>query len=565
MRTLNSDGQRRRALGIYYTPRHVADSLASWALRDPRDSVLEPSFGGCALIEAAISRLGALGCPAPGERVRGFDVDEDAFTHLGRVVPAAFIKKHFANCDFLTGEPGTPYSPVTAILSNPPFVPYHRMSIEQRQTVAAWRRRHVPAFPMTASLWAYFLAHSLSFLAPLGRLAFVLPSSVVTADYSKPLIDHLRRRFERLAIVRLNEQLFLNVGAEERAVIILADGYDPLGSAASAIISIGLDSTSELHRVVEELRCRKEPAFVAPILTATAKSGLDTLKRRGTACPLGEIATVLIGEVIGDTRFFVKSVPEWKELGISTRDLSPIVTRTRQVPGLRLSRCDLDAGGGIVPKLLTPRDGTLASPVAAYLAAYPATVLAANCTFAKRHPWYRVSYNTDAAAFIGSLSHTGPRIVLNSSKITCANGLYKLVPSGSNPSWRAAVAASALSTVTQLSAELTARARGAGALKLEPSDVRRLLIPTTYLSLGASESRELIGGTDDLLRRGRRDLAEALVDDVLLIRPGVLTRTQVADLRAQLAIFRHRRLLGRTKQAVLQLGAGKSNSRAELR
>src|SRR5579885_2176379 len=140
MRTLNSDGQRRRALGIYYTPRHVADSLASWALRDPRDSVLEPSFGGCALIEAAISRLGALGCPAPGERVRGFDVDEDAFTHLGRIVPAAFIKKHFANCDFLTGEPGTPYSPVTAILSNPPFVPSrneHRTATDGRCLAAS--------------------------------------------------------------------------------------------------------------------------------------------------------------------------------------------------------------------------------------------------------------------------------------------------------------------------------------------------------------------------------------------------------------------------------------------
>lgn len=54
----NADRYRRRSLGIYYTPRNAADLLAAWAIRNPADTVLEPSFGGCSLLAAASDTLG---------------------------------------------------------------------------------------------------------------------------------------------------------------------------------------------------------------------------------------------------------------------------------------------------------------------------------------------------------------------------------------------------------------------------------------------------------------------------------------------------------------------------
>ena len=203
---------------------------------------------------------------------------------------------------------------------------------------------------------------------------------------------------------------------------------------------------------------------------------------------------------------------------------------------------DLKPGKPAVPLLLRPDRARLTKHVAQYLTGYPNDAIAANCTFGKRHPWYKVSYDCSANGFIGSLSHQAPRVVLNSLKLSCANGLYKLT-AANGLKWRDSFAAAALSTVTQISAELLARPRGAGALKLEPSDATRLLLPVPYQNLDAKACRELVNRTDTLLRGGQSDVARDLVDEMLLIAHSVLTRSQLSELRTELEIIRSERLI----------------------
>ena len=66
-----ADVARRRSLGVYYTPRSAASLLARWAIRWGDDTVLEPSFGGCTILEAAVKRLRSLGCAAPADQLFG--------------------------------------------------------------------------------------------------------------------------------------------------------------------------------------------------------------------------------------------------------------------------------------------------------------------------------------------------------------------------------------------------------------------------------------------------------------------------------------------------------------
>jgi adenine-specific DNA-methyltransferase len=78
--------ERRRSLGIYYTPQSAARVMAEWAIREPTDTVLEPSFGGCAILQAGVWRLHQLGCERPAKQLLGFDVDRAAFAHLERLL-----------------------------------------------------------------------------------------------------------------------------------------------------------------------------------------------------------------------------------------------------------------------------------------------------------------------------------------------------------------------------------------------------------------------------------------------------------------------------------------------
>ena len=52
------EGNKLKKLrGGYYTPKPIADFISKWAIRNPNDSVLEPSCGNGIFIESLIKRF----------------------------------------------------------------------------------------------------------------------------------------------------------------------------------------------------------------------------------------------------------------------------------------------------------------------------------------------------------------------------------------------------------------------------------------------------------------------------------------------------------------------------
>ena len=80
-------------------------------------------------------------------------------------------------------------------------------------------------FEGRAALWLHFVFHSMQFLEIGGRLGFVLPQSLLFADYSNSLKSALSQMFERVFIVCIDEQLFKSTGSEEKTAVLLAEGY----------------------------------------------------------------------------------------------------------------------------------------------------------------------------------------------------------------------------------------------------------------------------------------------------------------------------------------------------
>jgi len=534
-----SEERRRRSLGIYYTPPTAAQILARWAIRKRSDTVLEPSFGGCALLEAAVDRLRELGSKEPSTQLCGYDVDIGAFGYLYRLLGRNLERDgRFLRSDFLLTDPRSAAS-VSTVIANPPFVSWHRMNVGQRDIVRRWRHRYGPTFPMTASLWAYFIVHSTQFLAPRGRLAFVLPASSLTADYGRAVLDVLARRFRRVHLFRLNEQLFIQAGAQERTVLVLAESRRAAEGTPGPLYDRTVASLLELEEIIASSgSAESEPNCVND---SAAASTLNCLLQKGNLCELGSIARISIGEVVGDTRFFVKTTSEWESIGIDSQGFPPLLTGVKQVAGLRVGAADVRSRYSAVPRLLVASTSRAASKVDKYLRTYPNAARLTNVTFAKRSPWHAVSYDTTAKAFMGSISHDGPRILLNVSKVSCANGLYKL-RAMAGTQWRPALALAAMSTITRLSAELRARALGSGGLKLEPSDVRALAIPQSFLEMPKPETTALIVKIDQLLRAGEKDAAVRLVDLRLLISTGLIKPTELRELKGYVDELRHVRV-----------------------
>jgi adenine-specific DNA-methyltransferase len=507
----------RRALGIYYTPPEAATLLACWAIRGSEETVLEPSFGGCALLSAATEVFRSLGNREPSSRFLGYDVDPSAFGHLSRL-GLRQERGRFHLADFLASEPA---EAVDAVLANPPFVSYHRMTKPQREQVVAWRKKYSPSLNQRASLWAYFLLHSMHFLREGGRMAFVLPNAIESADYASAIIEHIRRHFAAAQVLNLSEQLFIQEGAEERVSILLLENF-----RCQPRIDKGEFTTFRVKEIAD-VRLDENGAVLAP----QASSGRDLaitalMELTSAARALGTAANVEIGEVVGNTRFFARDREDWFAAGIKSRYLSPLLTRSAQVRGLS---AEPEVAADALPLLLMPPAGYRQAELSKYLATMTKKRIAANSTFAKRTHWYRCSYDVGADAFIASLAHQFPRVIGNAARISCANSLYKIKVKD-EPTLAPWLAIISLTTLFRLSAEVYGRTRGSGAIKLEPSDVRRLLIPSRLPELDVAAFHALWKSIDACVRSQRFTEAFKLADESIYLAPGLISRSELEHL-----------------------------------
>lgn len=521
-----SERERRRALGIYYTPPEAARLLASWAIQSKDDRILEPSFGGCSMLAAAVSVLKTLGCRSPSEQLYGFDVDAAAFGHLADL-GLDNVTGNFKQQDFLQSKAND--LKVNAVLANPPFISYHRLTASQRQISDDLRQRYLPALPRLASFWAFFLLHSMTFLRTGGRMAFVLPNAVSTADYSRPLLAYLSTKFEHIELVQVSERLFIQAGTDERISLLLLRNYAPDGQSHPRPIRY-----KDVVNINELASNGAQSIFSANPEACTLRENATTALTTLIGPVLRELATVAsvqIGEVIGDIDFFVQPMKEWRKFGIGPNHLVPLLTRSAQVKGLFVPHTGVDKAH-TVPYLLLPPERRQPQAIADYIGQYDVEAIAANRTFGKRTPWYRCSYETTANAFIGSMSHDYPRIIGNDPKVSCSNAFYKIKTNTDNAEVSDWLPILSLTTPLRLSAELLGRVRGSGGIKLEPSDVRRLLIPTTLPSLPQEELDVLRNKLSRLVQVGEIDAAEQLANSEVYIKSKIISAQTMSQLRA---------------------------------
>lgn len=105
--------------GGYYTPKDVARFVCEWAITSKTVTVLEPSCGDGAFIEASVNRLRDLGADAPFNQITGIELyaeeAEKAASKGGNIICGDFFSKCRA---------GIGSNRYDAIVGNPPFIRY---------------------------------------------------------------------------------------------------------------------------------------------------------------------------------------------------------------------------------------------------------------------------------------------------------------------------------------------------------------------------------------------------------------------------------------------------------
>lgn len=537
----------RKLLGKFYTPDGVARAMASWAIRSSEDRVLDPSYGGCAFVAAARARLQSLGGRNVATRLFGVDVDPEAIGYLDGVLPAPRPVGHFLREDFLTIDPRTFGRPMAAVVGNPPYVRHHALSADQlivaRRTLSETLR-----LSGRAGYWAYFVLHAMRFLAPGGRLAFVLPSALLNAEYSGVVRSAMASSFRTVRLALVREHLFEDV--DEAALVMLADGFGEDFERASLSL---LQSADELPRW-----CCGDGGFPEHPIgfaadTAGWKAGLLAEKARdafGAAAAqpcvttLERLARIRIGSVTGANRFFVLTAEDVRKAQLPESVLSWVLDSSSDLEGLDLTAGDLKRllRAGRRVKLFAPRGRPSSKRALAYIGTPRALAAAKAGHCRSRELWYVIADLTIPDAFLTYVNHRAPRVILNRAAARCTNAIHRLW-------WKRPrslgdqqlLALSFLSSLTGLSAELRGRAYGGGALKLELGEAASLVIAVPPASK-LSDVGEAYRRASAHLADGDWQSARSEADTTVLKRGLGLSTETIGHLAASQDALRHLRI-----------------------
>lgn len=498
--TLEPSMDQRRQLGAYYTDQAVARFLVDAVVETGSERVLEPSFGNGAFIAAWHDVVGD-GAGA----IVGCDIDADVVTAVSRRF--GFASLHCG--DFFEAAPGE-WGSFDAVVGNPPFVRLTRLPMDARIRAVETARRAGVAFPLNASVWAPFLVHATQHLRPGGRLAVVAPLELTYARYARPLREYLCRHFGAVRLITFDRPLFPEL--DQATVVMVARNW---GQSTDAVEIVCVDSFAEL---VERPRGAGRARQLAlhdwqGDLTRAAELKLPALIRSlyeevARESPrLGDLAKITIGYVTGGNGWFHLDGVDVARLGLNA-DVGLVIRRGRDIRqmGLTMTLNDHQALAAGPNWLFIPRE-PLSGAAQSRIADGEQLGVSGGYKCGRRDPWWRVPDVRPHDFIVGVLAADHHRVV--AVDLPATNGF--LVGDMVQPIHPQVLAAASLTSLAQLSAELVGHPLGGGALKLEPNEARRWVLPTAPFV-----PWKVLAQIDLALRSGDRGMATRIANRFFL-------------------------------------------------
>lgn len=536
--------------GGYYTPIDIAAFLTRWVLQARPRHILEPSCGDGAFFEA-MARFGPRGL----ESVTAFEIHpKEAAKARRRARSLKGVRTTVRAADYLQWSlDHSPENPrFDAVIGNPPFIRYQYLDDSSQELAREIFRVHQLPFTMHTNAWVPFVIAAVSQLRPGGRVAMVVPAEILHVLHARSLRGFLLRQCSRILILDPRELWFGET--LQGVVMLLAEKAE--GPQVGTVAIASVEDRSFLEEDPSECFESAEPVpgselghkWMVAILTAGERSLLDSLSHHPKVRRFVEIAGVDVGIVTGANKFFLVPDSIVEEYGLS-RWAHPMFGRSDHVRGVIFDRRshDENKSTGLPANFLWFGDIPLSKmPAGArrYIGRGEKQNLHRRYKCRIRKPWYNVPSVYAAPVGLLKRCHDFPRLILNRAGAFTTDTAYRIRPISVSPS---RLVYSFVNSLTALAAELEGRHYGGGVLELVPSEIERLLVPTTTTPPGG------LMRLDRMVREGLRpeDLFAKQGEVVLGWMP---KRDRMVLLRAwsKLRARRQRTSRGEPKKPVLK-------------
>lgn len=508
----------RKKRGAFFTPRSLAEFIATWTIRSGTERILEPACGEAEFMLAALDQLVSMGVsPENAERgVDGIELHAESARAAKERLASNRYRCRVEIDDFFDWDVSEKYD---AVIGNPPYIRFQTVTEKQRMSIERVSARSGVRLSALSSTWAPFVVQSASCLKKGGRLGLVLPAELLSVNYAAPIRSFLLGSFASIQLVTFDELVFPEV--QEEVVVLLADGYR-LGE--SHVIKwrqcsdlADLPSSS----LVDYVPASREDRWSGLFASGKALEYLQGLQSESLFVPLEAWGRISLGVVTGNNRYFALNDEQISSYGLGEEDFVPLCP-----PGSKHLRClefsaddhaRLQEGDGKT-RLFYPRDGILSPAAEKYVEAGEAQGAHRAYKCQKRDPWWRVPIGEIPDAFVTYMNSYGPNICTNSAGVIALNSCHGLYFSSENAMHgRELLPLACMNSATLFGSEIVGRSYGGGMLKLEPKEACRLPVPSPNVVADASgRLRAIRPYAMQLMQRRDFDAVVGLVDAALI-------------------------------------------------
>ena len=220
-------------IGQYFTPRHITEFMADLLEVGSRDVVLDPACGTGGFLIAAMERILRTESLSRSQVVELIQANLVGFENEP-VTAALCVANMILRGDGSTGvtrddcfsAPDFPSGAATMVLMNPPF-PHERTDVPSER----------------------FVERALEGLQQRGRLAVILPTSLLVKSSKGEWRERILRHNTLTAVLQLPDELFQPYASSTTSIVVLERGTPNHESHKTAFVRIAYDGLTLKRRV----------------------------------------------------------------------------------------------------------------------------------------------------------------------------------------------------------------------------------------------------------------------------------------------------------------------------
>jgi len=405
---------RKKKLGQFFTPAPIARFMARWILQSKEcHNILDPATGEGIFIKSILEI-------SQNVSVDAFDVDEHILSvcedSIKSLPGRANVNLHCR--DYMAGDWERKYD---GVICNPPYMRFQDYDNRDRiiKTVKDNLRIHLSGL---TNLYTLFLLKSLGELREGGRMAYIVPSEFLNANYGEHVKEYLLREKSLRYVILFDFNSNPFDDAITTSCILLFDR----GARHGSIDFVTIHAIDELDAVSTKIdkggSCRNHTKVpfsqIEPGLKWRAYYQQMNSHKYHNLIPLPQIGSVSRGIATGSNDYFTFNKDKIHAHQMPDEALLPCITKSAHARGLFFTKDDFAT---IVRKnkkayLL---DGTRSQNenVRNYLRLGEEQDVHNKYLTSHRNPWYSQESRPPAPIWVGVFNRKGLRFVRNEAEI----------------------------------------------------------------------------------------------------------------------------------------------------